>query len=82
MHFAIAENKSENQEETGINVTCSDQFYFEEKSQLCNPECGVWTQHSDARARSFDAVFIISDVFSVFICSAIIVLSLHQRKRM
>ena len=75
-------NENESRELIPINVTCSKQFYFDESSMLCKPECGVWTQHSDATAQTINAFLILGDVLGVLIPTAVLVASCFQRKKM
>ena len=75
-------NESEIKAQPSINITCSDQFYLDESSQICKPECGVWTQHSDVRANLINGIFIAGDILGVLVSTTVLVLSCVQRKQM
>ena len=62
------------------NVTCSDQFYFDETTQLCKPECGVWSQHSDSTAEAIGISYAFIDTLSITICMVVLLVSFYQRK--
>lgn len=64
------------------NITCSEQFFLEESSELCKPECGVWTQHSPKRATGIHYSLIATVVLGILLCLAVLLLSLFQRKTM
>ena len=64
-----------------INITCSDQFYFDESSQVCKPECGVWTQHSRLAATQIRSLFIVGDVGGILLSTTVLAVSFFQRKR-
>ena len=40
------------------NVTCSDMFYFDQKSLICVPQCGVWTPSSRSTAVALRATAV------------------------
>ena len=62
------------------NVTCSDQFYFNEATQLCKPECGVWSLHSDSTAEAIGISRAFIDVLGITICIVVLLVSFYQRK--
>ena len=64
------------------NVTCSDQFYFDKATQLCKPECGVWSLHSDATAEAIGISRAFIDVLGITICIVVLLVSFYQRKEM
>ena len=82
MYSYVSGTENESKKFLPINVTCSDQFYFDKRSMLCKPECGVWTQHSDTTAQTINAFLILGDVLGVLICTAVLVASFFQRKKM
>ena len=42
---------SESSREEVSTIVCSDNFYFDNSSQLCKPECGVWTHLTPSKGR-------------------------------
>ena len=54
----FADNESTMLSQPPVNITCSDQFYFDESSQVCKPECGVWTQHSHLAANLIKSLLL------------------------
>lgn len=68
--------------QTSFNVTCSDNFYYDEESLACRPKCGEWTHFTPEMAIAMDILTIVGDVLSIVICSAILLLSVFQYKRM
>ena len=65
-----------------VNITCSDQFYFDESSEMCKPECGVWTQHSQTFSSALHFSIMVGEILSILMCASILVLSFFQHKRM
>ena len=62
------------------NVTCSDQFYFDKETQLCKPECGVWSLHSDATAEAIGISHAFMDVLGITISTVVLLVSFYQQK--
>lgn len=78
----IIENGSEGKGERNLNVTCSENFYYNNNTLLCRPQCGKWTHLSTDMAITIDTLTIIGDVANIAICAAIFLLFFIQYKRM
>ena len=61
-----------------VILNCSEGFYLE---GVCQPECGVWQQFSDAAITATDFVIIFSIVVYLISAAVVIVLSLIRYKR-
>lgn len=68
--------------QTSFNVTCSNNFYYDEDSLICKPKCGEWTHLTAKMATAMDVLIILGDVASIVICSAILLLFIVQYKKM
>jgi len=64
------------------NITCNEEFYFDGSSQMCIPECGVWTSYGKTTGSVFTIIVITADVIGLFIDATIILMSIVQHKRM
>ena len=75
------ESQSEVKSQRNFNVSCSEDFVYDESSLVCKPKCGVWTPLSPEANKALLVLSVIGQVASVAICSAILVLSIVQYKR-
>ena len=86
IYCQILYTENESQSEVGsgrlFNVSCSEGFFYDESSLVCKPKCGVWTPLSPEADMAILVISVTGEVASIVICSAILVLSIVQRKRM
>ena len=64
------------------NVTCSDQFFFDENSSTCKPECGIWGPFSHDKLLALRVVFIVFDAIGIVGCIAVLILTWIKRKKL
>lgn len=65
-----------------MNVTCSDQFFFDKKSLTCKPECGVWAPLSHPKLLALKVVCIAFDAVGMMGCIAVLILTWIKRKKL
>ena len=63
------------------NITCREHFYFNESSQMCIPECGVWTLHSDTAEHAINTILIVGTVSGILINMTILLAFIIQHKK-
>ena len=71
-----------NNDTVNSSVTCGSQFYHNDTSGICQPECGKWTQ-SDIKVTYFTtAVQLMAALFGLITGSIVIVGSFIRYKSM
>ena len=61
---------------------CSRDFFLDNSSGLCRPECGEWDQYSPATRRAVYGVTITFALVTVTVCVVTIVWSVFRHKIM
>ena len=74
-------NGSESSGEETV-IECSDDFYFDNSSQVCKPECGVWTHFTPRKERVMVGLRIFAPCLGLISSLLVLVLSCAQYKRM
>lgn len=62
------------------NMSCSEDFYFEESKNYCVPDCYSWTSYSPVQTRAVDAMIIISCCVAILSITAVLIISCIRRK--
>ena len=73
---------SESSGEYMSTTICSDDFYFDNSSQLCKPECGVWTHLTPSKGRVVLGLRLFATSIGVTSSLLVLALSCAQYKRM
>ena len=81
-YFLLIGNDSFVKEDQEFNVSCSESFFYDERSLLCVPQCGEWSPLSSDVHTVLSVLVLIGNVASVIICTTILVLSFIQHKQM
>ena len=81
-HFLHTGNESVSNERRDFNVSCSDGFFYDDQSLTCRPICGEWTPLFRHTHTILLVLLIAGDVWSILICTAVIILSFIQHKLM
>ena len=68
--------------ETLVKTTCSEDFYLDNDTGLCRPECGKWIQYPRARKRAVYGVDSSFTALAVLIDSVTLVVSCIRYKMM
>lgn len=61
---------------------CSDDFFFDNSSQVCKPECGVWTPFSPRKQKVLVGLRLFASSLGVISSLLVLALSCAQYKRM
>ena len=67
---------------TTSGITCSANFFFENASDLCRPECGEWSQYKQTAEIAIYSINITIAVAIIAVAIATLVLSYIRRKTM
>lgn len=84
----MSDNNDEDQiesESSGkeLNTTvCRDDFYYDNSSQLCKPQCGVWTHFTPSKGRVVLGLRLFAASFGLISSVLVLALSFAQYKRM
>jgi len=63
-------------------IECSDDFYFDNSSQVCKPECGVWTPFTPRKENVLVGLRIFASSLGLISSVLVLVFSCAQYKRM
>ena len=63
-------------------IECSDDFYFDNSSQVCKPECGVWTPFTPKKENVLVGLRIFASSLGLISSILVLVFSCAQYKRM
>lgn len=66
----------------GTVIECSDDFYFDNSTQVCKPECGVWTHFTPRKEKVMIGLRIFASSLGLVSSLLVVVLSCVQYKRM
>lgn len=65
-----------------VNTTCSDEFFFDNNSQLCKPECGVWTHFGPSKGKVIAGFRLFASSLGMISSVLVLTLSCVQYKTM
>ena len=65
-----------------LDIACSDEFFFDNSTQLCRPECGVWTHFTPSRGTLVAGFRLFGSLLGVISSLIVLILSCAQYKRM
>ena len=65
-----------------VVTECSQDFFLDNSSGLCRPECGEWDQYSPATRRAVYGVNITFALLTIIVCVVAIVWSIFRHKIM
>ena len=65
-----------------VVTECSQDFFLDNSSGLCRPECGEWDQYSPATRRAVYGVNITFALLTIIVCMVAIVWSIFRHKIM
>ena len=65
-----------------VDRECSDDFYLDNSSGLCRPECGEWDQYSPSTHHAVVGINITFVLITILICVATFVWSIVRHKIM
>ena len=74
--YSLVVNTTSFSGQSSRNVTCSDQFYFDQSSLICKPECGVWTTLSKRAAIAWEVFFFAGDAIAFVTCVGVLILAM------
>ena len=81
-HYILVLNSFADLSSHERSMICSDQFYFDNNSLHCKPECGVWTILSKDDRILWRMIFNTADVVVFLSCVIVLTLAVINRKRM
>ena len=71
-----------NSSDTELFLPCEENFFRENGSDTCVPECGVWSEYSYVDLVVTDMVILVSAVIGFVSSIAVLVISCIRYKRM
>ena len=63
-------------------VNCSENFYFDDTSGICVPECGTWVYATQSMDKILTIIHIVGTLAGISITCVIITASLFRHKKM